>query len=137
MTMAVMLGGYLARNIYLPIYLQTIGAMSASKTGIALIPLLVFSSFGAWIALRLMPRIKHYKRLPLAGLVVSALAAFAMAIWPQMPMLGVLAATTIIATGTGTVFPIVSVAVQAFSPKHLLGSTMALSYFSARWAPRS
>ena len=129
MTMAFMLGGYLALNIYLPIYFQTISAMSASMSGLALIPLLVFTSFGAWIASRLMPRVKHYKRLPLGGLVVSALAAFAMAIWPQMPLLGVLAATTIIAMGTGTVFPIVSVAVQASSPRHLLGSTMALSYF--------
>ena len=62
-------------------------------------------------------------------LIASALAAFAMAIWPLMPIVGVLGATTIIATGTGTVFPIVSVAVQASSPRHLLGSTMALSYF--------
>ena len=129
MTMFFMMGAYLALNIYLPIYFQTIGGLSASESGFALIPLLVFTSAGAWIASRLMPRTVHYKRLPLAGLLVSALAAFAMAIWPQMHMVWVLVATTIIATGTGTLFPIVSVAVQASSPRHLLGSTMALSYF--------
>ncbi len=129
MSMFFMMGGYIALNIYLPIYFQTIGAMSASMSGLALIPLLVFTSAGAWVASRLMPRTQHYKPLPIAGLIASALAAFAMAIWPLMPIVGVLGATTIIATGTGTVFPIVSVAVQASSPRHLLGSTMALSYF--------
>ena len=129
MTMFFMMGAYLALNIYLPIYFQTLSGMSASESGLALIPLLVFTSFGAWCASRLMPRTAHYKRLPLVGLVISALAAFAMAIWPQMNIFWMLAATTIIATGTGTVFPVVSVAVQASSPRHLLGSTMALSYF--------
>lgn len=129
MTMFFMMGAYLALNIYLPIYFQTLGGMSASESGFALIPLLVFTSAGAWMASRLMPRTAHYKRLPLAGLLVSALAAFAMAIWPQMHIAAVLVATTAIATGTGTLFPIVSVAVQASSPRHLLGSTMALSYF--------
>jgi EmrB/QacA subfamily drug resistance transporter len=129
MTMFCMMGAYLALNIYLPIYFQTLGGMSASKSGMALIPLLIFTSVGAWMASRMMPRTEHYKRLPLVGLLVSALAAFAMAIWPQMHLVWVLVATTVIATGTGTVFPVVSIAVQASSPRHLLGSTMALSYF--------
>ena len=129
MTMFFMLGGYLALNIYLPMYFQTLGGMSASQSGAALIPLLVFTSAGAWIASRLMPSTKHYKRLPLAGLLASAVAVFAMALWPQMPIAGVLVATTVIATGTGTLFPVVSVCVQAATPRHLLGSTMALSYF--------
>ncbi len=137
MTMFFMMGAYLALNIYLPIFFQTLGGMSASESGMALIPLLLFTSAGAWVASRLMPRTAHYKRLPLAGLIVSSLAAFAMAIWPQMHIVGVLAATTIIAIGTGTVFPVVSVAVQASSPRHLLGSTMALSYFVRRLARRS
>jgi MFS family permease len=110
-------------------YFQTLGGMSASQSGAALIPLLVFTSVGAWIASRLMPSTKHYKRLPLAGLLASAVAVFAMALWPQMPIAGVLVATTVIATGTGTLFPVVSVCVQAATPRHLLGSTMALSYF--------
>ncbi len=129
MTMFFMMGAYLALNIYLPIFFQTLGGMSASESGMALIPLLLFTSAGAWVASRLMPRTAHYKRLPLAGLIVSSLAAFAMAIWPQMHIFWILVATTIIAIGTGTVFPVVSVAVQASSPRHLLGSTMALSYF--------
>jgi hypothetical protein len=52
-----------------------------------------------------------------------------MAIWPQMHLGFMVLATTIIATGTGTLFPIVSVCVQAATPRHELGSTMALSYF--------
>jgi MFS family permease len=129
MTMFFMLGGYLALNIYLPIYFQTLAGMSASQSGAALIPLLLFTSAGAWLASRLLPTTKHYKRLPIAGLLASALAAFAMALWPQMPVWGVLVATTVIATGTGTLFPVVSVCVQAATPRHLLGSTMALAYF--------
>ncbi|MFN3890489.1 MAG: MDR family MFS transporter [Beijerinckiaceae bacterium] len=129
MTMFFMMGAYLSLNIYLPIYFQTLGGMSASESGLALIPLLIFTSAGAWMASRLMPRTARYKRLPLAGLIASALAAFAMALWPQMHIAWVMVATTVIATGTGTLFPIVSVAVQASSPRHLLGSTMALSYF--------
>ncbi|MBX9757982.1 MAG: MFS transporter [Beijerinckiaceae bacterium] len=129
MTMFFMLGGYLALNIYLPVYFQTLAGMSASQSGAALIPLLVFTSAGAWVASRLMPTTKHYKRLPLGGLLASAIAAFAMALWPQMPVWGVLIATTVIATGTGTLFPVVSVCVQAATPRHLLGSTMSLAYF--------
>jgi EmrB/QacA subfamily drug resistance transporter len=129
MTMFFMLGGYLALNIYLPMYFQTLGGMSASQSGAALIPLLLFTSLGAWLASRLMPVTQHYKRLPLAGLLASAVAVFAMAIWPQMHIVGVLVATTVIATGTGTLFPVVSVCVQAATPRHMLGSTMALAYF--------
>lgn len=129
MTMFFMIGGYLALNIYLPIYFQTLGDMSASQSGFALIPLLAFTSVGAWIASRLLPSTPRYKRLPLAGLLVSAVAAACMAIWPQMHLGFMVLATTIIATGTGTLFPIVSVCVQAATPRHELGSTMALSYF--------
>lgn len=128
-SMFFMLGGYIALMIYLPVYFQTLGGMSASASGFALIPLLVFTSVGAWLASRRLARTPRYKRVPIAGLVASALSVGLLAAWPQAPLGVLLAASTVVAVGTGTLFPIVSVAVQAATPRHELGSTMALGYF--------
>jgi len=129
MAMFFMLGGYIALMIYLPVFFQTLGGMNASASGFGLIPLLLFTSIGAWLASKYISQAKHYKRLPIAGLLASAVAVGAMAVWPQMPLAGLMVATTVIAIGTGVLFPIVSVAVQAATPRHELGSTMALGYF--------
>jgi MFS family permease len=129
LTMFFAMAGYLAMTIYLPIHLQTLGGMSASQSGLGLIPLMVFTSLGAWVASRTLHRTARYKRLPMAGLLASALCLVAMAIWPRMPFLALMGVTTVIAIGVGTLFPVVNVCVQAATPRHELGSTMALSYF--------
>ncbi|MDB5569745.1 MAG: transporter [Hyphomicrobiales bacterium] len=129
LTMFFAMASYVALTIYLPIYLQTLGRLSVSASGLALIPLLVFTSFGAAAAARSMHKTPRYKRLPMAGLVISALALVAMAAWPQMPVWAALVATTLISLGIGALFPVINVAMQAATPRHELGTTTALLFF--------
>src|SRR5664279_4767414 len=73
-------------TIFVPLYFEVVLHLSASQSGMALIPLM-----GATVALstvtgRLLMHMTHYKRLPLAGLLLSILALAALAIWPaSMP----------------------------------------------------
>ncbi|HEY8579524.1 MAG TPA: MDR family MFS transporter [Beijerinckiaceae bacterium] len=128
-TMFFAMAAYVALSIYLPVYLQTLGGMSVSASGLALIPLLVFTSFGAGAAARVLHVSERYKRAPMAGLVLATLSMAAMALWPRMPFWGVMAATTVMSLGVGTLFPVINVCVQAATPRHELGTTMALMFF--------
>ncbi len=129
LTMFFAMASYVALSIYLPIYLQTIGHLSVSASGLALIPLLVFTSLGAGAAARMMHKSPHYKRLPMAGLVASAFGLAAMAVWPQMNVWVAMVATTVISLGIGALFPVINVCTQAATPRHELGTTMALLFF--------
>lgn len=123
------MASYVALSIYLPVYMQMVVGLSVSASGLALIPLLVFTSFGAGAAARALHVSKRYKRLPMGGLIVSALAVAALAVWPKMPFWGVMVATTAISVGIGALFPVINVCVQAATPRHELGTTMALLFF--------
>ena len=73
-------------TIFVPLYFEVVLHLSASQSGMALIPLM-----GATVALstvtgRLLMHMTHYKRLPLAGLLLAILSLAVLAIWPaSMP----------------------------------------------------
>jgi MFS family permease len=105
--------------------------LSASEAGLGLIPLAAVSTLGAAIAGRTMARVRHYKRVAIAGAIVSTLAAAALAlITPTLWVLVALLAT--FAVGLGTVFPITVVALQNAVPRAQVGTiTGAMNFFRA------
>jgi len=74
---------------------------------------------------------KHYKRLPLVGLVLSLLALAALSIWPaSMPTALVLLLLLLIGSGLGTLFPISTVCMQNAVTQHQMGvATGAANFF--------
>ena len=130
LTMFFVLGSYMALSIYLPIFLQGVSGLSVSGAGVAIVPLLIFTSAGAGLAAYALNRTRNYKRVPLIGLAFATVATLVLAISPmQMPFWGVMLALAIISGGCGAVFPVMNVCLQSAVAVHQMGTTMALVFF--------
>jgi EmrB/QacA subfamily drug resistance transporter len=120
-------------TIFVPLYFEVVLHLSASQSGLALIPLMgsaVISS--TWIG-RLMMHVEHYKRVPLIGLTLAILALGPLAIWPsELTTVPVLLLLTLIGAGLGTVFPVSTVCMQNAVTRAQMGiATGAANFFRA------
>ncbi|MGJ4944960.1 MDR family MFS transporter [Bradyrhizobium sp. HKCCYLS1011] len=125
------LGAMIGLTVYLPLYYEVVYHLSASQAGLGLIPLAAISTLGAAIAGRTMARVKHYKRVAIAGTITAALAATAMTL--MTPSLWTLVALlSVFGVGLGTPFPICVVALQNAVPRAQVGTiTGAMNFFRA------
>ncbi len=125
------MGTFIGLSIYVPVYFELALGLTASQSGLALVPLMVGVIGGATISGRLMTSMRHYKRPPLVGLAVAALAAFILSHDPvaiPLPLVAILLA--LVGAGMGTVLPVTTVAIQNAVPLHQLGTaTGAMSFF--------
>ena len=124
------MGVFIGLSIVMPIYLEGVVGLSASMSGLALIPLMIGTVIGATIAGRAMSRAANYKRLPLAGLALGFIACAILAWRPRglpLPVLeGLLLAVTI---GLGTVLPTATVSIQNAVQRSELGAATGASNF--------
>ncbi len=127
------MGVFIGLSVYLPIYLQTILAMSASGAGLAMLGLMVGTVAGATLSGRLMLHVRHYRRVPVAGLVVATMGVVLLAIRPaDLPIALIELCLTAIGLGIGTVLPVTTVAVQNAVELHQLGTaTASMNFFRA------
>jgi predicted MFS family arabinose efflux permease len=125
------LGTNVAMTIYVPIYLQAEMHLSASGSGIALIPLMAGGVLGAMISGRTMARVRHYKRLPLVGLTIAVFAmALAAVLGTRLTLAPFVALLGVTAVGLGTVFPVATVSLQnAVAPQDLGIATASMNFF--------
>jgi MFS family permease len=125
------LGAMIGLTVVLPLYYEVVYHLSASEAGLGLIPLAAISTCGAAVAGRTMARVKHYKRVAIAGSIIATLAAAAMTLTsPSLWMLLLLLAT--FGIGLGTVFPITVVSLQNAVPRAQVGTlTGAMNFFRA------
>ena len=133
LTGACTMGALVGMTIFVPLYFEVVLHLSASESGLALIPLMASSVLGSTIVGRLMMRVTHYKRVPLVGSLVAILALGSLAIWPAaMPMWLVLMVLAVIGAGLGTVFPVSTVCLQNAVPHGQMGiATGAANFFRA------
>ncbi len=127
------MGALVGMTIFVPLYFEVVLHLSASQSGLALIPLMAATVVFSTITGRLMTHMAHYKRVPLIGLSVALLALIALTIWPAgMPTLVVLLLLAVLGSGLGTVFPVSTVAMQNAVPSHQMGvATGAANFFRA------
>jgi EmrB/QacA subfamily drug resistance transporter len=120
-------------TIFVPLYFEVVLHLSASQSGLALIPLMGATVVFSTISGRLMMHMVHYKRAPLIGLAIAILGLAALAIWPaSMSTALVLVLLTVIGAGLGTVFPISTVCMQNAVTQHQMGvATGAANFFRA------
>jgi EmrB/QacA subfamily drug resistance transporter len=124
------MGTFIGLSIFMPIYFEGIAKLSASASGLALIPLMVGTVVGATISGRSMARVSHYKRLPLIALVFSLGATAAMAFAQGYPLVLIEALLATISIGLGTVLPVTTVAIQNAVRVHELGTaTASMNFF--------
>jgi MFS family permease len=81
---------------------------------------------------RSMMYLNHYKVTAIGGAIIAIASVTVLAIWPAMPLYGVIVALTLIGFGAGTVYPVATVSIQNAVPAHQVGTaTGAMNFFRA------
>ena len=124
-------GVVIGLSVYLPLYLELVLGLSPTGSGIALIVFLAAATGGSFIAGRLMTRTPHYKRVPLAGMVLGILMLAGMAAKPAgLSLLEVGLLLAVGGMGLGVMYPVTTTIIQNVVQPHQLGiATGALNFF--------
>ncbi len=130
-TAMLIMGTYIGITAYLPIYMELNFGLSASQSGLSLIPFMSGTVVGAVIAGQFMARSAHYKRPATVGLIFSVLGLGLIAALPhggvsfwlvEFLMAG-------LSIGLGTVFPITTIAIQNAVQPHQMGTVTGVMGF--------
>jgi EmrB/QacA subfamily drug resistance transporter len=127
------MGTLVGMTIFVPLYFEVVRHLSASQSGLALIPLMGATVVSSTTTGRLMMHVVHYKRVALLGLALALGALGVLAIWPaSMPIALVLLLLAVIGSGIGTVFPVSTVCMQNAVTQAQMGvTTGAANFFRA------
>jgi EmrB/QacA subfamily drug resistance transporter len=118
--------------VYMPLYYQVVHKLSATRAGLALVPVIVLTTPGSMLSGRAMMHLTHYKISPYIGMTLATVAVTALASWPAMPLGWVIFATGVIGLGVGSVFPIATVSIQNAVEQREVGiATGAMNFFRA------
>jgi EmrB/QacA subfamily drug resistance transporter len=119
-------------TIFVPLYYELVHGMSASDSGLALIPIMVMVTPGSFMSSRAMLYTTHYKRVPIVLLILGALAVGALAFDPLMPVWGVVVVMCLVGLGAGSSYPTVTVSIQNAVAHQQVGVAMgAMNFFRA------
>jgi EmrB/QacA subfamily drug resistance transporter len=123
------MGTYIGLTIYLPVYFEAVRGISASQSGLGLIPLMAGTVAGATISGRSMAKVRHYKRLPVAGIIVAIVGCIILAALPGLPIWAVEVILGVLSIGLGTILPVSTVAIQNAVAMHELGTATGAANF--------
>ena len=125
------MGASIGLVIFVPLYYELVHHLSASDSGLALIPL-ALTTPGSILSGRAMLHMRKYKWVPLVGLVVG-IAGLGFLIWqPALSLWGVIVIMSLVGLAVGTVFPVCTVSIQNAVPNHQVGVAMgAMNFFRA------
>ena len=123
------MGVQIALTIFVPLYFEGVHGLTATESGIALIPI-ALTTPGSLLSGQAMLYWKHYKRAPVIGMWL-ALAALVILVWrPDLPLLYVTLLLCVVGTAVGLVFPVTTVSIQNAVPHRQVGIAMgALNFF--------
>jgi EmrB/QacA subfamily drug resistance transporter len=123
-------GGVISLNIFLPIYLQDVLAMTATGAGLSLMVLMGVLNASAGFTSPLIGRHKRYKIVPLFGMGAAALTVVVLAwqaehlnIWSFEILLAVLG------IGFGPLAPLTGVTLQNAAQPHQFGTAIGTMNF--------
>lgn len=129
-SVALVFGVMVGLTIFVPIYFEVVQHLSASQSGLALIPQLAGTVIGATMVGRAMRHREHYKTMPVVGLAVSIAGLALLAIKPALPVAAVCAVIGVVGLGIGALFPVTTVSIQNAVSLNQLGTvTGAMSFF--------
>jgi EmrB/QacA subfamily drug resistance transporter len=124
------MGTYIGLTIYLPVYFETVRGLSASHSGLALIPLMAGTVLGANLSGTMMAKVTHYKRVPVVGLLVSLVGTgFLVAAGQVLSLTGIEIVLGFLSVGLGTLLPVSTVAIQNAVRPHELGTATGVANF--------
>ena len=123
-------GSLIGLNIFLPMYLQSALGWSPTDSGLSLIILMATLNLSAGLSSQLIGRVKHYKALPNAFLVVGIGAVVALAYSASaMTPLKFEIILFLIGIGFGPTAPLTQVALQNTVASHHLGTAIGTMSF--------
>jgi EmrB/QacA subfamily drug resistance transporter len=123
-------GSLIGLNIFLPMYLQSALGWSPTDAGLSLVVMMVTLNMSAGLSSHLIGRVKHYKALPTALLVVGILAVLALAYSAStMTPLKFEIIVFLIGIGFGPTAPLTQVALQNTVATHHLGTAIGTMSF--------
>src|SRR5215475_7160540 len=124
------MGTSIGLTIFVPLYYEVVHNLSATDSGLAMIPIVALTTPGSIMSGRAMMHMRRYKWVPLIGLAFGV-AALAWLAWsPAMPLKGVIGLLTVVAIAIGTVYPVCTVSIQNAVPRHQVGVAMgAMNFF--------
>jgi len=127
------MGTLVGMTIYVPIYFEVVLNLSASQSGMALIPLMAATVLWSTITGQLMTRLTHYKRVPLIGIAIAIASLIVLAAFPAaLPIWAVLTLLFVVGSGLGCVFPVSTVCMQNAVVRAQMGiATGAANFFRA------
>jgi EmrB/QacA subfamily drug resistance transporter len=119
-------------TIFVPLYYELVHGLSASDSGLALIPIVVMTSPGSFTAGRAMLHLDHYKWVSILMLSIATLGVGLLVIHPLMPVWVVAIITGLVGAGTGSSYPTVTVSIQNAVAHRQIGIAMgAMNFFRA------
>jgi len=132
LTTACSQGVSIGLTVFVPLYYELVHGLTASDSGLALIPIVVMTTPGSFLSGRAMLYMNHYKFVPIILLTVAAVAVGVLVIHPLMPVWGVALVTALVGLGTGSSYPTVTVSIQNAVMHRQIGIAMgAMNFFRA------
>ena len=132
LTSACSQGVAIGLTIFVPLYYELVHGLSASDSGLALIPIVIMTTPGSFLSGRCMLYLNRYKWFPILMLSIATLAVALLAVHPLMPVWVVSLVTGLVGMGTGSSYPVVTVSIQNAVAHRQIGIAMgAMNFFRA------
>ena len=123
-------GSIVGLNIFLPMYLQTVLGWSATDSGLSLIILMVTLNASAGLSSQVIGRVRHYKALPMACMVlaIGSVIALGLSVSAVTPLKFQII-LFLIGIGFGPTAPLTQVALQNTVAARHLGTAVGAMNF--------
>jgi len=132
LTTACTQGVSIGLTIFVPLYYEMVHGLSASDSGLALIPIVMMTTPGSYLSGRAMLYMDRYKWAPIVMLSIAAAAVALLVVHPLMPVWTVALITGLVGIGTGSSYPTVTVSIQNAVAHQQIGVAMgAMNFFRA------
>ncbi len=119
-------------TIYVPLYYQLVHGLSATASGMALIPIVMMTTPGSYLSGRAMLYLNHYKFVPIVMLSFATTAVVLLALYPLLPVWVVAMIMCLVGMGTGSSYPVVTVSIQNAIAHRQIGVAMGtMNFFRA------
>jgi EmrB/QacA subfamily drug resistance transporter len=132
LTTACTQGVSIGLTIFVPLYYEMVHGLSASDSGLALIPIVMMTTPGSYLSGRAMLYLDHYKWAPIVMLSIATVCVAVLVVHPMMPVWVVAVITGFVGIGTGSSYPTVTVSIQNAVAHQQIGVAMgAMNFFRA------
>jgi MFS family permease len=124
-------GSIVGLNIFLPTYLQSVVGLTPTDAGLSLMMLMIALNVSAGTSGLVLGRVRHYKALPIVGLLLALSSTAALAAWVEsLTLFWFEVLLTLIGAGFGPLPGLTQVGLQNNVARHQLGISIGTMNFT-------